>query len=169
MKRLLVFLLVSPLLFAPAYADWDYLPKDSMIDNADAIAVVDITKVENCATRINRSSTAARTYHQKAAAVVKSTLKGKLASSITIYGNINSAGSPFICVPDASLQAGPCLVFLRDEGHDGQSFVSANADMGIRPIAHDQVQWFGANIRERKPTPLSEVLDFIRARLGKPK
>jgi hypothetical protein len=122
------------MLVQPAYADWDYMSKEEMVSYADAIAVATIAKVENCAEKVDNGSQYPHTYHQKASATVEQVLKGKLPAKITIYGAINAAGAPLMCVPDAKLQAGRCLVFLRDEGKKGSSFVSANADLGIRPI-----------------------------------
>ena len=166
-KHLLFATLASVLSFAqPSLADWDYIPRDEMVRGADAIAVVTITKIDNCSTTMGRYS---RTYHQRATADVKEIVKGRLPAKITIYGSINAAGAPFHCVPDVRLEVGPCLAFLRDESQMGTAYVSANADLGIRPIEQDKIRWCKNNIRDWQPVKLTEVIASINDSLRQKK
>lgn len=143
-----------------ATADWDYLPKDMMISHADAIAVVSIGKVEPASVKLAPASP--MTYHEKAIATVEQVLKGKLPNSITIVGGINKDGD-FACVPDVSLGTGKFLVFLNNVQHDRESWKSANADLGIRQIKSEQIEWYGKTPHERKMSPLGEVLGYIKS------
>jgi hypothetical protein len=165
MLQALAIALVALLIVShPAAADWDYIDKDMMVRHADAIAIVTVSKIEP-ATKKMVPADAAPTYHQKATATAEQVIKGKLPATITIYGGINAGGSDSLCVPDVSLETGRFLVFIVDSRKDGQSWTSANADLGIRAIKNDQVEWYGKTNHDRVKVPLSKVVAEIKAQL----
>lgn len=171
MRPLLSIMLFS-LAFQSVWADWDYQSEDAMIANSEAIAIVTVGKVEKTATNPEEAAHVASrllqgnssrqydTYHEKASATVEKVLKGKVPAKIEIYGE-----GEVICGPDrfARLKSGRCLLFLKRVGN---ILVPNNADLGIRPIEHEQIDWYGKSAYDRKDTQLANVLKNIQAQLS---
>ena len=117
-----------------------------MIQNADCIVIVEITKVE-----VLKKKGKHWTFGQKATATVKRCLKGSVKGEIEIRGLEN-----FICA-QCRYEKGHCLLFLSK----GKGFwTGSNWQLGIRPITKDKVQWFKDNeVRhEMKAMPLADVI-----------
>ena len=149
MKRILLLLMLlgaaSPCLAKARYA----ADKTSMIQEAESIAIVNITNVEK-ANKKEKSWT----YRQKATATVEQCLKGDAKGDITIYGL-----EDFICA-QCRYETGRFILFLRK---DGSLWVGSNWHLGIRPIKEKTVQWFkdGKTLFEMKYIPLDKVVDQI--------
>ena len=143
-------LLVGLLAIAiPCVAKAYYAGKKEMIQKAEYIALVEITKVEEASKKGKTW-----TYRQKATATVKCSLKGDLKGDIEIYGMEN-----FICA-QCKYETGKYIVFLRK---DGEIRVGSNWHLGIRPVKGDKVQWF-ADDKTRQAMdekPLDDVLKEI--------
>ena len=93
----LMFLLFTCPCFAKAY----YASRTEMILEADAIAIVNITKVENVEKQITPMI-----YRQKVSATVEQSLKGDIKGTIEIYGMEN-----FTCA-QCNYKVGRFIVFL---------------------------------------------------------
>ena len=149
MKRRLVLLMLCGAA-CPCFAKARYaLSKTSMIQEAQCIAIVNITKVEK-ADKKEKSWT----YRQKASATVEQCVKGNVEGDITIYGL-----ETFICA-QCRYEKGRFILFLRK---DGAVWVGSNWQLGIRPIKGKNVQWFKDHktLFEMKDTPLDKVVDEI--------
>ena len=133
----------------PCFAKAYYAPKKEMIQKAECIVIVEITKVEE-----SEKKGKSWTYRQKASANVKRCLKGDVKGEIEIYGMEN-----FICA-QCRYEKGNFILFLwKEEGY----WVGSNWYLGIRPIAGDKVQWFKDDETrfEIKSTPLDDVIAEI--------
>ena len=150
MKKALLFLML--LGFAsPCFATAYYAPKKEMIQKAECIIIVEITKVEKA-----EKKGKPWTYSQKASATVKQCLKGDVKGEIEIYGMEN-----FICA-QCRYKKGDFILFLRKrEGF----WVGSNWHLGIRPVKEDKAQWFKDDETrfEMKETPLADVIKEIDA------
>ena len=148
MKRILMLLMLLGVA-SPCFANARYAQKKDMIEEAECIAVVNITKVEK-ANRKEKSWT----YRQKAAATVEQCLKGDVKGEITIYGL-----EDFVCA-QCRYEKGRFILFLRK---DGSLWVGSNWHLGIRPIKEKTVEWFkdDKTFFEMKDTPLDKVVDEI--------
>ena len=148
MKQLLLFLMLVGIA-SPCFARARYAQKKDMIEEAECIAVVNITKVEK-ASKKEKSWT----YRQKATATVERCLKGDVKGDITIHGL-----EDFICA-QCRYEKGRFIIFLRK---DGSLWVGSNWQLGIRPIKGKNVQWFtdDKTLFEMKDTPLDKVVDEI--------
>ena len=105
-----------------------YAPEDEMIERAEVIAIVDISRVEKAETKSQPFD-----YGEIAHATVQQTLKGKLPKEINLYG-----GESFICA-QVHFKPGRFLVFLR---HAGEFLVGCNWHLSVRPIKDTEVEWY---------------------------
>ncbi len=136
-----------------------YAPKKEMIERADAIAIVDITKVGKAKKKGEHW-----TYYQKATGQVERMLKGKLDRTITLYGQ-----EDFICA-SSMFSEGRFLLFL---GKDGELWTGANWHLSSRRIMERKkedrtevgVEWFenDKSSFKTKERPLGEVVTEIEA------
>ena len=135
---------------SPCFAKARYAQKKDMIKEAECIAVVNITKVEE-----ENKKEKSWTYRQKASATIEQCLKGDVKGSIAIYGM-----EDFICA-QCRYEKGRFILFLRK---DGSLWVGSNWHLGIRPIKEKHVQWFKDDraFFEMKDTPLDHVIDEIK-------
>ena len=149
MKRILLLLILLGVA-SPCFAKARYAQKKDMIEEAECIAIVNITKVEEADKKGN-----SWTYRQKATATVEQCLKGDVKGNITIYGL-----ETFICA-QCRYETGRFILFLRK---DGSLWVGSNWHLGIRPIKEKTVQWFKDDntFFEMKDTPLDKVVDEIK-------
>lgn len=149
MKRLLPFLMLIGFA-SPCFAKAHYAPKKEMIQNAECIVIVEITKVDK-----SEKKGATWTYRQKALATVKQCLKGKAKGAIEIYGM-----ETFSC-GRCRYEKGNFILFLqKEEGF----WAGSNWGLGIRPITDDKTQWFKDDeTLEMKETPLDDVTKEINA------
>ena len=149
MKKIL-FLLMLLGIASPCFAKARYAQKKKdMIQEAECIVIVNITKVEK-ADKKEKSWT----YRQKASATVEQCLKGDVEGDITIYGL-----ETFICA-QCRYEKGRFILFLRK---DGSLWVGSNWHLGIRAIKEKKVQWFKDDkmFFEIRNTPLDKVIDEI--------
>lgn len=136
---------------SPCFAKAYYAPKKEMIQKAECIAIVEVTKVEK-----SEKKGKPWTYRQKASATVKRCLKGEAKGEIEIYGM-----ETFICA-QCRYEKGNFILFLRkEEGF----WVGSNWHLGIRPITNNKTQWFKDDEThfEMKETPLDDVIKKINA------
>ena len=149
----IAFLMINSQSFAKAR----YANKTEMIFESDAIAIVNITKVEK-----TEKQGKSWTYHQKASATIEQCLKGEVKGTIEIYGMEN-----FECA-QCNYEAGRFIVFLRKQE---DFWTGANWNLGICPIKDDNVQWFrdDKTIFEMKKTPLQDAVDEISLLVEKQK
>jgi hypothetical protein len=133
----------------PCFAKARYAGKTNMIQEAECIAIVNITKLEKSDRREQ-----SWTYRQKVSASVEQCLKGDVKGDITIYGM-----EDFICA-QCRYEKGRFILFLRK---DGTLWVGSNWHLGIRPIKEKTIQWFkdDKTFFEMKDTPLDKVIDEI--------
>ncbi len=148
MKRVILVLMLFGV-SSPCFAKARYADKTNMIQEAECIVIVEITKVEKSEMKGNPW-----TYSQKASATVKRSLKGNLKDDIAIYGMEN------FCCAQCRYEKGSFILFLRKED---DFWVGSNWHLGIRPITKDKAQWFKDDKTrfEMKPTPLDDVIKEI--------
>jgi hypothetical protein len=139
-----------------AFSKADYFGEDDMIDRAEFIAIVNVTRVDK--TEVKGTHW---TFSEVAHANVEQTLKGELPKNVKLHG-----GEDFICA-QVNFKPGRHLVFLR---RDGDLLIGCNWHLGVRSIKGAEVEWFekGTDI-ERSWQPLDAVLERIKNRLAKPK
>ena len=154
------FLLVSALLLClPSRADAKaaYAGKADMVRRSDAVAVVEVLRVEKAEVKGKHW-----TYSQRAVAKVVSTLKGKLPADgeeVALFG-----GEDFICA-QCNFQPGKYVVFLQK---DGGLWAGSNWHLSVRPVLTDKdrresVDWYAkADGLALKSTPLSDVLADVK-------
>ncbi len=150
MKKIMLYLMLIGFA-SPSFAKAYYAPKKEMIQKAECIVIVEVTKVEK-----SEKKGKLWIYSQKASAIVKQCLKGDAKGEIEIYGMEN-----FKCA-QCHYKKGTFILFLRkEEGF----WVGSNWHLGIRPITKDNVQWFKDDEArfEMKPTPLDDVIKEIDA------
>ena len=141
-----------PSALAKAY----YATEDEMIERAEAIAIVDISRVEIAETKGKPFH-----YRQNAHATVQQTLKGTLPQAVKFYG-----GDSFICA-QIYFAPGRHLVFLT---RDGELLVGCNWYFSVRPIKGTQVEWYVQGERLKLSwQPLDMVLGRIKNPPAKPK
>ncbi|MBM4039600.1 MAG: hypothetical protein FJ290_13920 [Planctomycetes bacterium] len=128
MRSFALTCIVVALLAPVAQAKAHFAGKREMIETAEAIAIVNIEKVEPVK-RKGRDWT----YSQRATGTVERSLKGDLKGEIEIYGDID-----FICA-NCRYQTGRFLLFLR---RDAGLWTGSNWHLGIRRIKDGKVQWF---------------------------
>lgn len=135
--------------FAKAY----YAGKAEMIQKADVIVVVNISKVE----KVEVKPESGWTYRQKATGQIEQSIKGGLSGQIEILGQ-----EDFICA-QCDFKPVRCLLFLKKGGKD--FLHGANWHLGIRPIKDDKVDWFkdDKSLFEMTPQPLSDVIKEIES------
>ena len=128
--KFLAVLFAASLAGAVPHADAKayYAPEDEMIERAEVIAIVDISRVEKAETKSQPFD-----YGEIAHATVQQTLKGKLPKEIKLYG-----GESFICA-QVHFTPGRFLVFLR---HAGEFLVGCNWHLSVRPIKDTEVEWY---------------------------
>ncbi|MGD9128658.1 MAG: hypothetical protein PVH19_14880, partial [Planctomycetia bacterium] len=147
MKRV-IFLLLICCIASPCFARIRYADKTEMVEGAKAIAVVDITKVEEVETKGKMWN-----YSQKATGTIEQVLKGDLkkGEKIEICGM-----EDFECTR-CRYATGRFLLFL---GKDEKIWNGSNWQRGIRPIENDKVDWYKKDndniVGEAKP--LEEVV-----------
>jgi len=152
--RYYLALALAVLLPLVAFAKAAYWGKVHMIEHAEFIAVVTITKVEPA-----KEKRTGWTYSKAATVTVEQVIKGKLAKKVVLHG-----GEDFICA-QVHYQPGRHLVFLR---RDGDLLVGENWHLGVREIKDDSLDWFTDDKSLKlKRTSLAEVLSEISARLAK--
>ena len=137
----------------PAGESAAYAGKVEMIQKADVIVVVNITKVED----VEKKPESGWTYRQKATAQIEQCLKGGLTGQMEIYGMEN-----FICAR-CEYKVGRYLLFLRKGSVD--FWHGVNWHLGIRPVVEDKVEWFRDDKTRFEMTrqPLSDVIKEIQA------
>ncbi len=149
MKRILLAVILLGLA-TPCFALARYAGKKDMIREAQVIAMVNITNVQEVNTKGKRW-----TYQQKALATVERCLKGNAEKEIEIYGM-----EEFVCAR-CRYEKGRFILFLRS---DGTLWAGSNWHLGIRPITKDRIEWFNdENCFEMKEVPLADVISEINA------
>ncbi len=153
-----LFVVIAP---ATTYAKAAFAGKAEMIKRSVAIAVVDITAVEEASMKGNYW-----TYGQQATATVKTALKGPIIDGavIQLYGQ-----EDFICAR-CDFKPGRQIVFLtEDRAADGTKlWIGSNWHLSIRPITtdadkRDRVEWFkGDDNNTLVPTALADVLADVK-------
>ncbi len=156
-------ILVLPLCFASnADAKAAYAGKAEMVRRSEAIAVVDVLRVEK--TEVKGTHW---TYSQRAVTQVRTSLKGDLLTKdeeIDLFG-----GENFICAR-CEFQPGRYVVFLR---RDGGLWTGSNWHLSVRPIVTDAdgkewVDWYTADDSiQLQATPLQDVLAEVKELIGK--
>lgn len=147
----LTLLLTTPSAFGKAA----FYGKKETIEKSEAIAIVNITKVEMA--RVKRGGW---TYSERAHATVERTLKGGLAGKATLHG-----GENFICA-QVRYEPGRHLVFLR---RDGDLWCGVNWHFGVRKIKKDKLDWFADDTSLKLETAeLNSVVEQIEAILKEP-
>jgi hypothetical protein len=132
-----------------ALAKAAFAGEEEMIQVADVIAIVNITKVEE-----TRTKGEYWTFSEVAHATVEQTLKGTLPQNVKLSG-----GEDFICA-QVHFAPGRQLVFLRREG---ELLTGCNWHLGVRPIKETQVEWYVAGqCMELSWQPLAGVLERIK-------
>jgi len=146
------FTCAAPSSFAKAY----FATEDEMIERAEAIAIVDISRVENAETKAEPFS-----YSEIAYATVQHTLKGSLPQTVKLYG-----GESFICA-QVHFMPGRYLVFLTLD-HD--FLVGCNWQLSVRPIKDTLIEWYVPGERLKLSwQKLDTVLGRIKNTTEKPK
>jgi len=150
LRKFLAVLFAASLAGAVPHADAKayYAPEDEMIERAEVIAIVDISRVEKTETKSQPFN-----YSQIAHATVQETLKGKLPKEIQLYG-----GESFECA-QVHFTPGRSLVFLR---HAGEFLVGCNWDLSVRPIKDTEVEWYVPGERHNLSW---QLLDTVLARI----
>jgi hypothetical protein len=105
-----------------------FAPEAEMIAKSDAIAIVQIDKVDTLETKAEPFD-----FRQVAHSKVERTLKGTLPESILIHGN-----ETFICA-QVRLRPGRFLVCLKKVG---TLLAGVNWHLSVRPIDGDKVEWY---------------------------
>lgn len=134
----------------PCYAKAYYANKTEMIQKAECIAIVTITKIE----KVEKKSSS-WSYRQKAYGKVEQCLKGNIEKEVEIYGM-----ETFICA-QCRYEKGRFLLFLMKK--DGM-WVGSNWNIGICSIKNEKVQWLkdDQTRHDRIERPLGEVIDEIK-------
>jgi hypothetical protein len=133
-----------------------YAGKAEMIRESEAVAVVDISGVEEAEVKGEHW-----TYRQKAAAKVESVLKGELPEELELHG-----GEDFICAR-CEFAPGRYLVFLK---RDGNLWAGSNWHLSARKVSGETVDWYADDTGiETKPAPLADVLAEVRELIAEPK
>ena len=128
---LIVFAIIGGIFLTPnAFAKARYADKTEMIQEAEAIVIVNITKVEE----VEKKPESGWTYRQKATVEIKQSIKGELSGQVEVFGMEN-----FICA-QCKFKTGRHLLFLI-KGIQG-FWHGSNWHLGIRPISEDKVEWF---------------------------
>ena len=131
--------------------------KAEMVRRSDAVAVVEVLRVEKAEVKGRHW-----TYSQRAVAKVVSTLKGDLPAEgkeVALFG-----GEDFICAR-CNFQPGKYVVFLRK---DGGLLAGSNWHLSVRPVLTDKdrrewVDWYAkADTIELKSTPLPDVIADVK-------
>lgn len=150
MKSLLTLLIVLCSLSSQAFAKAYFQTKNEMIQKADAIAIVEISAVQD-----SDAKGKVWTYRTKGTVKVEETLKGELPKEFTIYG-----AETFICA-SCPVTNGRFIVFLKK---DGDLWTGSNWHLSLRPIKDGLVEWYVAddNRYEMKPMTLNTVLAEIK-------
>ena len=149
--KIIIFIAIL-LMPTGVYAKAKFAYKNEMIEKADVIAVVNITKIEPVQIKGK-----GWTYRQKATAKVEQSLKGKVPAEISLYGQ-----EDFICA-QCNYESGKSLVFLK---RDNDLLKGSNWQFSIRPIKDDKVEWYQSDKGlELKAFPLSEVLEEIKSKV----
>ena len=138
-----------------------YKSKTEMIETAEVIAIVEITKVEKVLVHGKEW-----TYEQKATAKVERVLVGTLSEDVFLYGD-----EIFEC-SHCHFEVGRYLVFL---DRDGELWTANNWGYSACKVTEDMVKWLYPGrisdgvVFERRDTPLAEVLKEIDQVLAKAK
>ncbi len=120
-----------------------------MIERAEFIAVVEISKVEEVDVKTERWG-----YRQVAHATVVQKLKGNLPPVVKMHGL-----ESFICA-HVQFQPGKFLVFLE---RDAGLLVGCNWHFSVRPIADGKVEWYARGDRlDLSWQPLDAVLVRVK-------
>ncbi len=150
----LVFLFVSAPSFC--FGKAAFYGKLAMIEQAEFIVIVDISKVEPTKEKRN-----GWTYSEVALATVEETIKGSLPKNVKLYG-----GENFICA-QVRYKPGRYLVFLR---RDEELLRGVNWHLGVRAIKENKVDWFVDDKKlELKESLLPDVLTEIKKLVSKKK
>ena len=128
-----------------------FASKKEMIQEAECIAIVKITNIED-----TDKKGKTWTYRQKASAIVERCLKGNVKGEIEIYGL-----ETFRCA-QCRYKKGRFILFLRKKNGN---WVGSNWSLGIRAIQKNKVEWFKDDKTrfEMKTVPLVDVIDEITA------
>ena len=128
---LIVFAIIGGIFLTPhAIAKARYADKTEMIQEAEAIVIVNITKVEE----VEKKTESGWTYRQKATVEIKQSIKGELSGQVEVFGMEN-----FICA-QCKFKTGRHLLFMIKGPQD--FWHGSNWHLGIRPISEDKVEWF---------------------------
>ena len=139
-------LAIMPEAIAKAY----YATEEEMIERSEAIAIVDITNVENKMTRSKPFN-----YRQIADANVLQVFKGSLPQNLKLHGM-----EDFICA-QVNFSPGRYLVFLN---RDGDLWAGSNWYLSARPIKDNLVEWYNPSgeYRELLWQPLDKVVERVQ-------
>lgn len=138
----------------PVFGRAAYASKTKAIQQAEIIAIVEITKVAPTKTKGK-----GWTYSEVADAKTERVLKGVLDPEVKLYG-----GENFICA-QVRFEPQRFIVFLNK---DGELITGANWHLSTMAITGDEAEWFedDQSIRLVK-TPLKDVLTEIESILAK--
>ena len=138
---------LSPQVFAKAY----FQTKNEMIERAEAIAIVEISAIQD-----SDAKSKVWSYRTKGAVKVEEVIKGNLPQEFTLYG-----AETFTCA-SCPIVKGRFIAFLKK---NGDLWTGSNWHLSLRPIKGDMVEWYVAddNRYEMKPTALNSVLAEIKA------
>ena len=150
MKHFIAVLIVLCSLSPQVFAKASFQTKNEMIEKAEAIAIVEISAVQDSETKGKMW-----TYRMQGSVKVEKILKGKLPQEFTIYG-----GENFICARCPVTQ-GRFVVFLKK---DGDFWTGSNWHFSLRPIKDGMVEWYAADNTPfaMKPMALNSVLAEIK-------
>lgn len=113
----------------PVFAKARFMPKGELIETAEIIAVVEVTKVNDASAKGQHW-----TYRQAADALTLQTLKGRLPMHFVIH-----AKKDFICACATYETKTRYLVFLRREGN---LFTTVNHQLGQFKVTDAKIKWY---------------------------
>jgi hypothetical protein len=160
----------SLILVTAAYAGSQIDPKRKMITNADAIAIVEIDKVE-----ATQTQAATALYRQRAHAKIERVVKEPprvLGEYLPLFGDEQQ-----LVDARTHLSTGRFLVFLKLDTVERPAallqeksiggwqliYAGANGDPSLRPIHGDTVEWYADDHYVKKiSAPLKSVLNEIQ-------
>jgi len=144
-----IVILACSFLAPGAQAKAYFAPEGVMLQRADFIAIVEITKVEK-----TEKKTEGFDYSEVAQARVVQRIRGELPDNLQLHG-----GENFICA-QVHFQPGRFLVFLKLENG---LFTGCNWHLSVRPIQGEQVEWYAKPEGiELSWQPLEAVLERVR-------
>lgn len=152
MKTFLAAFIVLCSLHHQAFAKAYFQTKQEMIEKAEAIAIIEISSVQDSETKGK-----SWTYRTKGTAKIERILRGDLPKEFTLYG-----AETFICA-SCPVTKGRFIAFLKK---DGDLWTGSNWHLSLRPIKDGMVDWYIAddNRYEMKPMALDTVIAEVKNR-----